>query len=261
MNLAEDDALIDLMIAAGFKSVFVGVETPSVESLRETRKLQNLKSDLVESLHHLQRRGLMVMAGFILGFDNDGRDIFDRMVGFVERSGVGMAMVGQLVAVPRTPLYDRLKREGRLRDIQPGEAFGPTNVVTRLPAREMTRGYRHVLERLYEHRAYFQRCEKNLELLEPRGPERRLRARDYARMLRSIWVQGVKSSYRGAYWRFILGALLHHPRKLRLAFLESIYGHHFTEYSRRTVVPRLREIEVELPVEGEVPVQEIAASV
>ena len=259
-NLAEDDELIDMMVAAGFKSVFIGIETPSAESLRETQKLQNLKSDLIESIHHLNNRGLFVMAGFILGFDNEGRDIFDRMIRFVERSGVSMSMVGQLVAVPQTPLYDRLKREGRLRDIQPGDAFGPTNVVTTTPPLEMVRGFRHVVKTLFDPRAYYERCRKNLGLLQPRGPNRRLGTRDFLRMLRSLWVQGVQSTYRGAYWRYILWAVRYHPRKLRFAFLESIYGHHFTQYSAQTVVPRLLEVEAELPVEEEIPEYKLAAS-
>ena len=260
VNLAEDDELLDLMVDAGFKSVFIGIETPSKESLRETRKLQNLKSDLIESLHYVHQRGLMVMAGFILGFDNEGPDIFDRMIGFVERSGVSMAMVGQLVAVPKTPLYDRLKREGRLRDIQPGDAFGPTNVVTVIPPRQMSSGFRRVIQALYEPRAYFGRVRKNLELLQPRGPERRLRAKDYARMLRSMWVQGVRSNYRGVYWRYLLWAMLHHPRKVRFTFHEAIFGHHFTVYSVQTVIPRLGKIVAELPLEAEVPSHQLAAS-
>jgi len=246
-NLAEDDELVDLMVEAGFKSVFVGVETPSEESLRETRKLQNLKSDLVDSLRHLHHRGLMVMAGFILGFDNDRSDIFDRMIDFVKRAGISMAMVGQLVAVPRTPLYERLEREGRLRPIQPGDAFGPTNVVTTLPPQKMVRGFRHVIQSLYEPSAYFERCKDSVSMLEPRGPNRKLRHEDFRRMFRSMWVQGVRSNYRIAYWKFIAWAAWHHPKRLRFAFIQAIFGHHFTQYSADTVVPRLAEVERTLP--------------
>jgi radical SAM superfamily enzyme YgiQ (UPF0313 family) len=243
MNLAEDDELIDLMIAAGFNWVFVGVETPSEESLRETKKFQNLKSDLAESIHHLNRRGLLVVGGFILGFDNDGEDIFGRMIDFVERSRLAIAMVGQLVAVPRTPLYSRLKREGRLRDIQPGDAFGPTNVVTKLPPPTMVQGYRTVIEAIYEPAAYFARCRASLDVVEPRGPKRKLNKTDYLRMLRSLWHQGIKSSYRTTFWRFILWAVIRHPLKVRLTFLQSIFGHHFIRYTSETVVPRLHQVE------------------
>jgi radical SAM superfamily enzyme YgiQ (UPF0313 family) len=247
VNLAEDDKLIDLMIDAGFKSVFIGIETPSQESLKETRKVQNLKIDLIEALHHVHKRGMMVMAGFILGFDNEGPNIFQRMIDFVERSGVSMAMVGQLVAVPRTPLYDRLKLEGRLRDIQPGDAFGPTNIVTIIPPRQMATGFRQVIRSIYSPSAYYDRVRKNLDLLRPRGPDRKLRAMDYARALRSMWAQGVKSNYRTIYWKFLFWALTRHPGKLRFAILESIYGHHFIVYSNETVVPRLGEIIEQLP--------------
>jgi radical SAM superfamily enzyme YgiQ (UPF0313 family) len=249
MNLAEDDELIDLMVDAGFKWVFVGVETPSEESLRETKKFQNLKSDLAESIHHINRRGLLVVAGFILGFDNDGEDIFERIIRFVGHSRLAIAMVGQIVAVPRTPLYERLKREGRLRDIQPGDAFGPTNVMTKLPPPVMVRGYRRVIEQIYEPSAYFERCRSNLEIVEPRGPNRKLNARDVMRILRSLWFQGVKSGYRGVYWRFILWALFRFPSKIRFTFLQAIFGHHFIRYSAETVVPRLHQVEKDVVAE------------
>ena len=113
-NLADDPELCDLMVRAGFKKVFVGFETPSTESLEECRKLQNCGRDLVETVKTLQRAGLEVMGGFIVGFDNDPTDIFKRQFEFIQRSGVVTAMVGLLTALPETRLYRRLMEEGRL---------------------------------------------------------------------------------------------------------------------------------------------------
>ena len=114
MNLADDPELCALMVEAGFKKVFVGIETPSVEALEECHKLQNRNRDLVAAVQTLQRAGLEVMGGFIVGFDSDKSDIFKRQFEFIQRSGVATAMVGLLTALPQTRLWQRLKREGRL---------------------------------------------------------------------------------------------------------------------------------------------------
>jgi radical SAM superfamily enzyme YgiQ (UPF0313 family) len=108
VNLAADAELCALMVEAGFTKVFVGIETPSVESLEECHKVQNRGRDLVEVVRTLQRHGLEVMGGFIVGFDNDGWDIFKRQFEFIQRSGVVTAMVGLLTALPQTRLYHRL---------------------------------------------------------------------------------------------------------------------------------------------------------
>src|ERR1035437_5855106 len=114
VNLADDPELCALMVQAGFKKVFVGIETPSVEALEECRKRQNQNRDLVAAVQTLQRAGLEVMGGFIVGFDSDQSDIFKRQFEFIQRSGVTTAMVGLLTALPQTRLWQRLKREGRL---------------------------------------------------------------------------------------------------------------------------------------------------
>src|SRR5262249_51448108 len=107
INLADDPQLVRLMTDAGFAVVFVGIESPSQDSLRETRKVQNLRRDLVEQVRSLRRAGLDIWGGFILGFDHDDPAIFDRMIDFVMRSGIAYATVGVLTALPNTPLYQR----------------------------------------------------------------------------------------------------------------------------------------------------------
>ena len=102
MNLADDAVLCDLMVKAGFKKVFLGIETPMAESLAECGKQQNRKRDMGESVRILQRAGLEVMGGFIVGFDSDPRDIFRRQFEFIQQSGVVTAMVGLLNALPQT---------------------------------------------------------------------------------------------------------------------------------------------------------------
>jgi radical SAM superfamily enzyme YgiQ (UPF0313 family) len=242
LDLAERPELVRAMTDAGFAVVFVGVESPSPESLRETRKRQNLHGDPIERIRRLRAHGLDVWGGFIVGFDRDGPDIFDAMIDFVRRAGIAYATVGMLIALPGTPLYERLRREGRLRpDAETGDMFAFTNVVTLLPADELLRGYLRVLETLYDPEEYFERCREHLRHYEPApGPAAPPRGEDLAVVARSLWRQGVRGPYRSAYWRFLAWALRRAPRKLPLALAQACAGHHFLTYTRETAVPRLR---------------------
>ena len=240
MNIADDAELVDLMTWAGFTAVFIGIETPSEESLRETRKMQNLRRNLVEQVHFLLDRGLEVWAGFILGFDHDGPESFEGMVQFVQRAAIPYAMVGMLSALPHTPLYHRLEREGRLRPELPGDQFGLTNVVTKMPVRQMLEGYRRVLETLYHPEVFFQRCRENLARWNPvPGSTRPISPRDLACAWRAVLGQGVTGSYQRAYWRFLHWVLRHHPAKLGRAIAQAAAGHHYITYTRDVVVPAL----------------------
>ena len=100
------------MRRAGFYRVFLGIETPVKESLKEAQKSQNIRSDLLQSVRNVQSYGLEVMAGFIIGFDNDPEDIFERQIDFIRESAIPLAMVGLLTALPQTQLWRRLQREG-----------------------------------------------------------------------------------------------------------------------------------------------------
>jgi radical SAM superfamily enzyme YgiQ (UPF0313 family) len=241
VNLADDPVLVRLMTAAGFAVVFIGIETPSEDSLRETRKLQNLRRDLIAQVRELRRAGLDVWAGFILGFDHDGAEAFDRMTAFVQEAGIPYAMVGMLIALPGTKLYERLQREGRLLpDVATGDMFAPTNIVTALPTADLLAGYARVLETLYEPEAYFERCREHLRHFglpaEPPSPA----PGALGVVARSLVTQGMRSSYRRAYWRFLAWVVRHHPRKLPLALAQACAGHHFLTYTRETAVPGLR---------------------
>ncbi len=240
VNLADDAELVDQMIEAGFTAVFVGLETPDPESLREAGKQQNLGRDLVGSVHGLLARGLDVWGGFILGFDNDRPPVFDRMIRFVQRAAIPYAMVGILAALPNTPLYRRLEREGRLRASLCGDPFGLTNVVTKIPAGELIAGYRRVLDTLYHPEVYFQRCRENLARWKPAPRSGRpITLRDLGIAFRAVARQGVAGPYRRAYWRFLRWVVLHHPSKLRRAIAQAAAGHHYITYTREVVLPKL----------------------
>jgi radical SAM superfamily enzyme YgiQ (UPF0313 family) len=242
IDLADRPELVRAMTDAGFAAVFVGIETPRAASLRETRKHQNLRRDMVEQVRSLRRRGLDVWAGFILGFDADGPDVFDEMIDFIERAGISYAMVGMLMALPGTPLHARLAREGRLRaEPASGDMFAWTNVATTLSAAELAAGYLRVLETLYAPDAYFARCHEHLRHWEEApGLARATGWDDLPVVARSLWRQGVRGPYRRAYWRFLASVLRRSPRKLPLALAQACAGHHFLTYTRETLAPRLR---------------------
>ena len=242
IDLADDEDLVDLMTGAGFTAVFIGIETPSQETLREARKTQNLRRDLVAQVHGLQDRGLDVWAGFILGFDSDHEGSFDAMVRFIESAAIPYAMVGLLGALPNTPLYRRLEKDNRLRPEVTGDQFGLTNVINLMPAERVLAGYRGVLERLYDPGAYFERCRENLARWRPvPGSLRRRVPHDLACAWRAIRGQGIAADYRAAYWRFLLWVARHHPGKIGRAIAQAAAGHHYITYTRQVVVPALRD--------------------
>ena len=169
IDLADDSELLDLMYRANFRSVFIGIETPRMESLKETKKFQNVRGDsLEEKLARIQAAGLDINAGFIVGFDSDDKAIFEDQYRFIQDNGITLAMVGMLQAIPRTPLYTRLQAEGRLVEEDPSCNFVPKQMTRD----ELRNGYWDLVTRLYTPEAYLERyfkvCESK-EYLERRA--------------------------------------------------------------------------------------------
>jgi radical SAM superfamily enzyme YgiQ (UPF0313 family) len=228
VNLADDPELCALMVQAGFKKVFVGIETPSVEALEECRKLQNRGRDLVAAVRTLQQRGLEVMGGFIVGFDTDQSDIFKRQYEFIQRSGVATAMVGLLTALPQTRLWQRLKREGRLVTESSGNnTQAELNFKPKLSREFLQSGYRDLMKKLYEPKAYYQRIQTFLKNHRPGGPRLRLSRADLEAFVKSFWLLGVWYRGRMAYWKFFWSTLLRRPRQFPRAIELAIVGYHF----------------------------------
>ncbi len=228
VNLADDLELCELMTRAGFKKVFVGLETPSIESLRECHKFQNEGRELVDAVRIIQHAGLEVMGGFIVGFDSDRRDIFRRQFEFIQRSGVVTAMVGLLTALPKTRLHARLAREGRLQATTTGNnTQAVLNFDPKLGREFLENGYRELMKQLYEPNTYYRRVRTFLDHHRPSGPKLRLSTSDVRALLRSIWLLGARHRGRLAYWRMFVGTLLTRPRQFPIAIEMAIAGHHF----------------------------------
>jgi len=234
MNLADDPELYELMVQAGFKKVFVGIETPSLEALAECHKVQNRNRDLVASVQTLQSAGLEVMGGFIVGFDSDKKDIFKRQFEFIQRSGVATAMVGLLTALPQTRLWHRLKREGRLEMESSGNNLdAEMNFQPKMNREFLQTGYRELMKKLYEPHNYYQRVRTFLKRHTTTGPRRRLSRAEVMAFLKSFWMLGMWHRGRVGYWRLFWGTLLRRPRKFPQAIELAIIGYHFRCVARK----------------------------
>ncbi len=234
VNLAEDRELYTLMVEAGFKKVFIGIETPALESLEECRKLQNRGRDLMGAIATLQRAGLQVMGGFIVGFDSDPQDIFKRQFEFIQRSGVVTAMVGLLTALPQTRLWHRLAREGRLEEDSTGDnTDGSLNFKPKISRETLQQGYRELMKRLYEPRTYYRRVRTFLKSHRPAGPRLHLSWSDVRAFVKSFWLLGVWHRGRLLYWWLMLTTLLRRPRQFPQAIELAILGYHFRRVASR----------------------------
>lgn len=253
LNLADEDELLELMAKAGFFSVFVGIETPSLESLRETRKYQNLHGDMLSKIHKIQQYGIEVTAGFIVGFDHDTKDIFDRQIEFITAARIPMAMVGPLNAMPNTQLWERLKKEVRLKADFDGDNLGFCNFETAMPALDLVRGYRAVLVALYSPANFFARLKDLISSQkgscnETRGRLTPSKVRAFAPLLEGFLRLSTISdhAFRKEYWRFMLWVFCRRPDRFLFALCRAIVGFHFIRYTAEVMVPRLSTLETEL---------------
>jgi radical SAM superfamily enzyme YgiQ (UPF0313 family) len=240
IDLADRPDLMTAMVEANFMYVFIGIETPSAEALKSSKKFQNLRKDNLAQVRVIQESGLWVLAGFIVGFDSDDETIFERQREFIERTAITWAMAGILQAPPTTALWDRMKKEGRL--IEDSEAisnFSAPNFRTTLPLPVLLRGLSWLLFELYEPKAFFARAFDSLERWKTR-PNQKPPALPMAYNLRliasSMWTQGVRSEYRADYWAF-LGKLIRNfatnDAKMWMGIMVLLSAHHFLIYARQ----------------------------
>jgi radical SAM superfamily enzyme YgiQ (UPF0313 family) len=239
IDLAAKTDLLHAMVDANFMYVFIGIETPSSEALKESRKFQNLRSDNVQQVRIIQEAGIWVLAGFIVGFDSDDATIFERQREFIELTNITWAMAGILQAPPTTALYDRMKREGRLHeDSEALTNFSPPNFDPVLPVPVLLRGLGTLLSGLYEAKPFFKRALRSLEVWQPRAsqvPPRLPLSYNLRVLAVSMWRQGVQSPYKQEYWKFLFQLIRRfgrQPAKLWLGFTVLLSAHHFLIYSR-----------------------------
>jgi radical SAM superfamily enzyme YgiQ (UPF0313 family) len=230
INLVDDEELLNLMTQAGFDTVFVGIETPNESSLTECSKNQNKGRDLVESVKQLQRAGLQVQGGFIVGFDNDTASIFQQQIDFIQKSGIVTAMVGLLQAPPGTRLYERMRKEGRLVNEMSGDNVdGSTNIIPKMGLESLQEGYRKLLAQIYAPKLYYERVLTFLREYRPPQIRIHLDAQYILAFGRSIYRLGIRGVERVQYWRLFFWTLFRRPQLFPLAITLAIMGFHFRQ--------------------------------
>ena len=162
-NVAEDPELLEALPKANFIWVFMGIETPSVEGLKESRKIQNIKGSLADRIKVVEEAGLLIYGSFIIGFDSDTEEIFQSQIDFITEAAIPNASIGPLMALPGTPLFKRMKKTGRLIEEATGDeertiASGYSNIVTRIPRKRLLEGHLEILTTIYTPKAYFERA-------------------------------------------------------------------------------------------------------
>ena len=228
MNLTDDEELLGLMAAAGFNTVFVGIETPDDDALAACNKKQNVGRDLVEDVKRIQRAGIQVTAGFIVGFDGDTPSTFRRQIEFIQRSGIVTAMVGMLQAPVGTRLYERMAREGRLLGDMTGDNVdGTTNMRPQMGLDVLREQYRALLSHIYTPRHFYRRIRTFLQEYQRPAVRGRVDLQHGLALARSVVRLGVIGRERFQYWRLLAWTLCVRPRLLPEAVTLAIYGYHF----------------------------------
>jgi radical SAM superfamily enzyme YgiQ (UPF0313 family) len=230
LNISDDSALMQSMVRAGFRTVFIGIETPHEESLAECGKHQNKNRDLVACVKTIQDAGLEVQGGFIVGFDHDPPSIFERQIRFIQKSGIVTAMVGLLNAPRGTRLYHRLKNEERLLEDASGDNTDCSlNFVPKMKTEALLSGYKKIVRTIYSPRQYYERVMTFLKQYKPRPLKKKpsFEFCYFRAFLKSIWVLGIKGKERLYYWKLLSWTLITHPRFFSLAVSYAIYGFHF----------------------------------
>ncbi|OUC13547.1 MAG: B12-binding domain-containing radical SAM protein [Alkalinema sp. CACIAM 70d] len=239
LNLAEDAELLSLMRQAGFYGVFLGIETPDEESLKVTRKFQNMRNPLVQACQTINDAGLFIYAGFIIGFDGETAGAGQRITQFVEETTIPQPMLGILQAPPNTELWQRLKREDRLREGTGGEETGDQNclmnfVPTR-PIAEIAKEYLEALWTMYDPPTYLKRCLEHCLRINPNPVLRHTALLSLDRRLRLMvnlfWLQGwQRREIRGQFWRQLWQVFWQQPQLVTTYLGACAAGEHFWEY-------------------------------
>lgn len=229
INLADDELLMKLMLEAGFYSIFVGIETPSDEGLKECGKNQNLRRNLVDSINKMQGMGFIVSGGFIVGFDSDNSRIFDDQIKFIQSSGIVTAMVGLLNAPTGTKLFKRLKTENRLLENFSGNNMdGSINFIPRMNYGDLIRGYGQILKTIYSHKEYYERLKTFLSRYRvPNSQSVKINLTQLKAFFKLVFFLGIIEKGKRHFWKLFVTSLFRYPQKFALAMTFAVYGFHF----------------------------------
>lgn len=237
IDLADDGELMEMMVAAGFDTVFIGIETPNEAGLAESGKRQNQRRNLAKDVKRMQHVGLQVQGGFIVGFDSDTPAIFQNQIDFIQKSGIVTAMVGLLQALPGTCLYERLKREHRLLSVPTGDNVSVcTNIDPVMGLETLQEGYKIILQTIYSPANYYQRIKNFLQ--EYHLPRARSALKFHYKMafFHSLYRLGIFGKERFHFWKVMLWTLFYRPKLFPTAVTLAIYGYHFRIICKRYIL-------------------------
>jgi radical SAM superfamily enzyme YgiQ (UPF0313 family) len=238
INLADDEVLLGMMAEAGFEMVFIGIETPNEDSLLECNKMQNKNRDLIDCVKKIQRFGLEVQGGFIVGFDNDTERVFERIVNFIQESGIVAAMVGLLNAPKGTKLFQRLAGEGRLTEDFTGDNTNfSMNFIPKMDKALLVKGYKKIVDTIYSPKKYYERILTFLNEYKPApAAAARISLSQIKAFVRSVIRLGIIGKERRYYWKLIFWSLRKRREVFPLAVTLSIYGYHFRKVFEKAAV-------------------------
>jgi radical SAM superfamily enzyme YgiQ (UPF0313 family) len=229
VNLADDEELMTLMVEAGFTSTFVGIETPEEKSLQHCNKKQNSNRDLLDSVKKMQKAGLQVSGGFIVGFDSDTPAVFQRQIDFIQQSGIVAAMVGLLNAPRNTKLYKRLEAENRLTIEATGNNCDSSmNFVPKMDLQELMQGYKKIIQNIYATKPYYKRIRQFLlNYKRSQGQQTKIEFFHVGAFIKSMIIIGMLNKGRREYWKLMMWTLFRRPSLLVDAITFAVYGYHF----------------------------------
>lgn len=232
INMADDKDLMDMMVRAGFDKVFVGIETPEESCLMECNKRHNNNRNLIDCVNTIQSKGMEVCAGFIVGFDNDPPNIFQRQIDFIQKSGIITAMVGLLNAPRLSKLYRRLQNEGRITDKFTGDNTDYSmNFIPVMNKNELMKGYQNIIRSIYSCKAYYARVLLFLKSYDPPFVQP-MSLKRFGALMKSIIYLGIIKNDRFYFWKIFFWSIFNKPRSFPLAITYSIYGYHFRKVFR-----------------------------
>ena len=229
IDLADDDQLLNLMSRAGFNSTFIGIETPVEESLHSCHKVQNENRDLLESVRQIQKSGLQVSGGFIVGFDSDTSSVFQRQIEFIQKSGIVSAMVGLLNAPKNTRLYRQMEHEKRLTEDSTGNNTDYSmNFKPKMDTNQLLEGYTHIIHSIYKEKPYYKRIRQLLLNFAPIKTGRHgIDFISIIAFLKSIFILGVFKKGRFEYWKLVVWTVFNRPKLFIDSITLAVYGYHF----------------------------------
>jgi radical SAM superfamily enzyme YgiQ (UPF0313 family) len=229
INLADDPELMSLLNDAAVYNIFVGIETPNADSLEECNKKMNLKFNLTESVITLQKNGFLVSGGFIVGFDNDTPDIFEKQVSFIQECGIPSAMIGLLNAPIGTKLYKRMQSENRLiENFSGNNTDGSINFIPKMSYNTLISGYSNIIKTLYSQKVYYERLKTflgNYNL--PSWKSAAISVPELKAFVKLLWKLGIREKGKRYFWKLLFRSLVSYPKKFSTAMTLAVYGFHF----------------------------------